>query len=290
MMQKNFTGKQPPKPAWLKRRLPTGPEFEQLQYLLEKRQLHTVCREAGCPNIYECFAGRTATFLILGETCTRNCRFCAIRSGPLSPPDPDEPKRVAKTASDMGLSYVVVTSVTRDDLPDGGAGHFADTIYQIKEGLPDAQIEVLVPDFKGDVRALQTVLDAGPSVLNHNIETVPRLYQTVRPEAIYLRSLELLKNSKAYRPDIPTKSGLMLGIGETDEEIRQTLNDLGSVDCRFLTLGQYLQPSKKHLPVDRYVTPEEFDNWADIAKRMGFRTACGPLVRSSYNAKKLYRE
>jgi lipoyl synthase len=290
-MKRKDTNVSPPKPPWLRKRLPAGADFQKVQHRLEKGQLHTVCQEAHCPNIHECFSHHTATFLILGETCTRNCRFCAISSGPLSPPDPNEPKRVAKTALEMGLTYIVVTSVTRDDLPDGGAGHFADTIYQIKKKIPHAQIEVLIPDFKGDVKALYKVLDAGPSVLNHNIETAPRLYQTVRPEAIYTRSLELLNHAATYRKDIPTKSGLMLGIGETDREIQQTLTALRSVNCQFLTLGQYLQPSKEHLPVDRYVTPDEFINWADVAKGMGFtRVASGPLVRSSYHAKELFLE
>ena len=287
MTTKNIEN-QLPKPPWLKRRLPIAADYEKVRRRLKKGHLHTVCQEANCPNIWECFSHQTATFLILGEKCTRNCRFCAVENGPIGPPDPKEPERVAEAALKMGLTYVVVTSVTRDDLPDGGSTHFANTIEMIKRNIPGAQVEVLIPDFKGDPKALQTVLNAGPSVLNHNIETVPRLYQTVRPEAIYTRSLELLENAVAYRKEIPTKSGIMLGIGETDEEIRQTLVDLRSVNCKFLTLGQYLQPSKEHLPVDRYVTPDEFNDWADAAKQLGFeRVASGPLVRSSYHAKEM---
>lgn len=288
-MQKRDTNISSQKPTWLRKRIQAGADFEKVRQRIEKGQLHTVCQEAHCPNIWECFSHQTATFLILGETCTRTCRFCAINSGQLSAPDPNEPMRVAKTALEMGLTYIVVTSVTRDDLPDGGAGHFADTICHIKKKIPNAQIEVLIPDFKGNVKALHKVLDAGPSLLNHNIETIPRLYQTVRPEAIYTRSLELLKHAADYRTDIPTKSGLMLGIGETDEEILETLRDLRTVNCRYLTIGQYLQPSKEHLPVDRYVTPDEFENWADVAKRLGISSvASGPLVRSSYHAKKMF--
>lgn len=288
MLKKN-TDKPVPKPLWLKRRLPMGANFEKVHRRLKNNQLHTVCQEAHCPNIWECFSQHTATFLILGDICTRNCRFCAVSSGPILPPDPAEPERVAKTVLEMGLTYVVITSVTRDDLPDGGAGQFAKTIHQIKRKMPDVQTEVLIPDFKGDRKALQTVLDAGPNVLNHNLETVPRLYQKVRPEAIYARSLELLSRAAAYREDIPTKSGLMLGLGEKSQEIKNSLQDLRKANCRFLTLGQYLQPSEEHLPVIRYVPPEEFDHWAVVAKEMGFsQVASGPLVRSSYHAKEMF--
>jgi lipoic acid synthetase len=277
------------KPPWLRRRLPSGPVYEKVRRLLNKGHLHTVCQEAKCPNIWECFSHQTATFLIMGPRCTRNCRFCAVEHGPLSPPDPQEPARVAEAAETMNLSYVVVTSVTRDDLSDGGASFFAETITELRKKMPDILIEVLIPDFQGDADALYTVLKAGTDVLNHNIETVPRLYASVRPEAVYERSLNLLKQAQEYSPDIPTKSGLMLGLGETREEIRGTLSDLRNSGCRILTLGQYLQPSKDHLPVERFIPPEEFDGWRDIALEMGFSVAaCGPFVRSSYHAKELF--
>lgn len=278
-----------PKPPWLKRRLPSGPDYEHIRALVSKGQLHTVCQEAKCPNIWECFSSHTATFLILGDRCTRNCRFCAVEHQPTSPPDPLEPVRVAQASQKMGLKYVVITSVTRDDVPDGGAGHFAATIDEIRKRMPDTLIEVLIPDFQGSTQALQKVVEAGPDVLNHNVETVPRLYTTVRPGAVYRRSLELLKSVKAFDAAVPTKSGLMLGLGETSAEIRQTLQDLRRVGCSFLTLGQYLQPTKKHLPVERFVPPEEFDAWRKTAQDMGFsQVASGPFVRSSYHAKELF--
>ncbi|SHE76500.1 lipoic acid synthetase [Desulfacinum infernum DSM 9756] len=278
------------KPAWLRRRLPSDASYQQVRRLLHDGALHTVCQEARCPNQFECFSHRTATFLILGERCTRRCRFCAVEHGPLGPPDPHEPRRVADAAARLGLRYVVITSVTRDDLPDGGAEAFANTIRAVKERIPEALVEVLIPDFQGSRDALHRVLDAAPDVLNHNLETVPRLYDTVRPGARYQRSLELLGRSRRHAPHIPTKSGLMLGLGETDEEIGQTLRDLLDVGCQMLTLGQYLQPSREHLPVDRFVTPEEFQAWKEKALEMGFQeVASGPLVRSSYHAKELYQ-
>ncbi|MGD8970880.1 MAG: lipoyl synthase, partial [Desulfobacterales bacterium] len=277
------------KPPWLTRRLPSGPEYEKIRGLMDRDRLHTVCQEAKCPNIWECFSNRTATFLILGDRCTRSCRFCAVAHGPAEPPDPAEPVRVAQTAEKLGLAYVVITSVTRDDLPDGGAGHFAKTIREIRRRIPEAAIEVLIPDFMGDAAALRTVLEARPQVLNHNIETVPRLYATVRPGAVYARSLELLGRVKTIDASVPTKSGLMLGLGETTAEIRQTLQDLLDVGCRMLTMGQYLQPSKDHLPVARFVPPVEFDQWQQTAFQMGFSdVASGPFVRSSYHAKELF--
>jgi len=277
------------KPSWLRRRLPSDPAYQQVSRLLREGVLHTVCQEARCPNQFECFSHKTATFLILGDRCTRRCRFCAVEHGPSGPPDPGEPQRVADAAARLGLRYVVITSVTRDDLPDGGAEAFARTIRAVKERIPEARVEVLIPDFQGSRDALYRVLDAGPDVLNHNLETVPRLYETVRPGARYDRSLELLDRSRRHAPHIPTKSGLMLGLGETDDEIGQTLRDLLDVGCRMLTLGQYLQPSREHLPVDRFVTPEEFAQWKQRALQMGFQeTASGPLVRSSYHAKELY--
>jgi len=279
------------KPPWLRRRLPSGPVYEQVRSLIKKGHLHTVCQEAKCPNQFECFSSRTATFLIMGSKCTRNCRFCNIETGPDHPPDTGEPVRVAETAAKMKLRYVVVTSVTRDDLPDGGAGLFAATIGEIRKRIPEVLIEVLIPDFKGDEGALKTVVDAGPDVLNHNLETVSRLYATVRPEAVYQRSLDLLQRVNDYDPTLPTKSGLMLGLGETSDEIGRTLSDLYASEGRILTLGQYLQPSRAHLPVSRFVTPEEFDHWRDEAHKIGFtEVASGPFVRSSYHAKALYED
>ena len=278
------------KPPWLKKRLPTGPAYENVKNLIGKDRLHTVCQEAKCPNIWECYSQRTATFLIMGSRCTRNCRFCSVAQGPTGPPDPAEPVRVADAARQMALKYVVITSVTRDDLADGGASYFAKTIIEIRRQIPAALIEVLIPDFQGDAHALRTVVKARPDVLNHNIETVPRLYPLVRPQARYERSLQLLKRVRSFNSKIPTKSGLMLGLGETSAEIRSTLDDLVGVGCRILTLGQYLQPSKAHLPVKRFVPPEEFDQWRQVALEMGFlEVASGPFVRSSYHAKELYQ-
>ncbi|MGO9376079.1 MAG: lipoyl synthase [Syntrophobacteraceae bacterium] len=279
-----------PKPHWLKRRLPTGPDYEQVKSLVKDGGLHTVCQEAKCPNLWECFSCRTATFLILGPRCTRNCRFCAVEHGPLSPPDPGEPARVAEAVHRMGLSYVVITSVTRDDIPDGGAGLFAETIERLRAQIPGVLVEVLIPDFQGDAEALRTVVTARPDVLNHNVETVPRLYPRVRPEAIYRRSLELLRRARDFDPSLAVKSGLMLGLGEFPEEVARTLQDLLDAGCSSLTLGQYLQPSKEHLAVDRYVPPEEFDNWRETALAMGFtRVAAGPFVRSSYHARQMFQ-
>ncbi len=256
------------KPRWLKKRLPTGPAYENVKNLIGRDRLHTVCQEARCPNIWECFSQRTATFLIMGSRCTRDCRFCSVAHGPTGPPDPAEPKRIATAARQMDLKYIVTTSVTRDDLPDGGASYFAETIIEIRRQIPAALIEVLIPDFQGDADALQTVLNARPDVLNHNIETVPRLYSVVRPQARYERSLHLLERVHAAEPKMPTKSGLMLGLGESSAEIRSTLTDLVDVGCRILTLGQYLQPSKAHLPVKRFVPPEEFEQWRQTAIKM----------------------
>jgi lipoyl synthase len=278
-----------PKPPWLRVRFPSGPQYERTRRLLRKGRLHTVCQEACCPNMFECFARRTATFLILGGHCTRACTFCAVKGGPPAPPDPDEPRRVARAAADMQLGYVVVTSVTRDDLPDGGAAHFAATIAALRKRIPGVRVEVLVPDFQGDREALAVVLAAKPDVLNHNVETVPRLYPEVRPQARYGRSLRLLRNAAEQAPRIPTKSGLMLGLGETDDEIRQVLADLRRARCRILTLGQYLQPTAAHHPVARFVPPETFDAWRQAALAMGFaQVASAPFVRSSYQAGSFY--
>ncbi len=277
------------KPDWLKMKLPTGPAYENVRSLIKGGSLHTVCQEARCPNQWECFSCQTATFLIMGSRCTRNCRFCAVEHGPIGPPDSEEPIRIAEAAEKLNLRYVVITSVTRDDLPDGGAGFFAATIAAIRDRIPGALVEVLIPDFQGDPDALNIVLKARPDVLNHNIETVPRLYPGVRPGAIYERSLTLLKRAKALGHGIPVKSGLMLGLGETDEEVRQTLQELYDSGCSMLTLGQYLQPSGGHRPVARYVPPGEFELWKEIALGIGFsQVASGPLVRSSYHAKDLY--
>jgi lipoyl synthase len=277
------------KPDWLKRRLPTGETFNQIREIIEAGRLHTVCQEAKCPNIWECYSHRTATFLIMGERCTRTCRFCAVTSGAPEPLDPQEPARVAEAVQRMGLKYVVITSVTRDDLPDGGAAHFAATIGAVRRRLPQVEIEVLIPDFQGDRAGLETVLAARPDVLNHNLETVPRLYPQVRPQADYHRSIELLARAAEFAPTIPTKSGLMLGLGERPEEIRQTIGDLAAAGCRILTLGQYLQPSPRHLPVEAYVPPEEFEAWRKMALTMGFsEVASAPFVRSSYHAKESF--
>ena len=279
-----------PKPPWLKRPIPSGATYQQIQKLLKRTQLHTVCQEARCPNLGECFSHGTATFLILGDHCTRNCGFCAVAHGPLGPPAPEEPARVAEAVKGMALRHVVVTSVTRDDLPDGGARHFAETIRAIQEKTPHTRVEVLIPDFQGSFSALKTILDAKPHVLNHNIETVPRLYPAVRPGAIYERSLQLLMRVKDLDPSIPTKSGLMLGLGEKPEEVQLTLQDLVQVGCSMLTMGQYLQPSRKHLPVERFIPPEEFDRWRERALHMGFaEVASGPFVRSSYHARELFQ-
>lgn len=278
------------KPDWLKRRLPTGPAFEKVKGMIGRDRLHTVCQEAKCPNIWECFSHKTATFLIMGSRCSRSCRFCSVPEGGLEPPDPDEPKRVARVAREMGLNYVVITSVTRDDLADGGAAIFAETIVETRHQIPAVGVEVLIPDFQGSQEALLTVLRAKPDVLNHNVETVARLYPRVRPQANYRRSLQLIQRAHTCNPDLPTKSGLMLGLGETAAEITQTLEDMRQAGCRILTLGQYLQPSKNHLAVERFIPPEEFEAWRKKGLAMGFaQVASGPFVRSSYHAKELFQ-
>ena len=279
------------KPPWLKRRLPSGPDYEKIRVMIDRGRLHTVCQEANCPNQFECFSAHTATFLIMGSTCTRNCRFCNIEGGSPGPLDPDEPRRVAEAAARMRLRYVVVTSVTRDDLPDGGAVHFAATIEALRREIDAVRVEVLIPDFMGDRAALRTVLDARPDVLNHNMETVHRLYTAVRPQAQYERSLELLSRVKAIAPDIPVKSGIMLGLGETDAEVREVITDVFATGCRMLTIGQYLQPTADHLPVVEFVPPDRFDDWRDFALNLGFeKVASGPFVRSSYHAGAMFHE
>lgn len=256
-----------------------------LKRILREHNLHTVCEEARCPNIGECWGHNTATFLILGDICTRGCRFCAINKGKPGLLDPEEPRNVGLVVRGLGLEHIVVTSVNRDDLPDGGSGHFAKTVFWIKALSPAIRVEVLIPDFKGDRKALQTVVRSGVHVLNHNVETVPRLYKKVRPGSVYQRSLAVLKAAKEMRADILTKSGLMLGVGETFDEVMTTLGDLRGHDCDIVTIGQYLQPSLDQLPVERYVTPGEFQALKVEAEKLGFRhVESGPLVRSSYHA------
>ncbi len=275
-----------PRPAWLVRPAPDPAPVRAMEKRLERLRLATVCQSAHCPNLGECFGRGTATFMILGTRCTRRCRFCAVEKGPPLPVDPDEPGRVARAVRSLGLTHAVVTSVTRDDLADGGTGQFVRTIQHIRSANDSVQVETLVPDFNGSVSALQAVCDARPDVFNHNIETAARLYETVRPGAGYRRSLGVL--SYAAARGLWTKSGLMLGLGETETEIRQTLSDLRRAGCAALTLGQYLAPSRDHVPVARYVSPAEFDEWAETARSLGFEAvAAGPLVRSSYRAEKL---
>lgn len=279
-----------PKPKWLKKRLPTGIDTCDISALIDDQALHTVCQAAKCPNQWECFSNHTATFLIMGDRCTRNCRFCGVEQGPSRLPDPGEPGRVAAAATKMNLTYVVVTSVTRDDLEDGGASFFAETIRALRKKIKNVRVEVLVPDFQGNLQALETVVKAAPDVLNHNIETVPRLYSVARPQADYHQSLDLLKNVRSIDASMPTKSGLMLGLGETDDEIQNVLNDLVHAGCSILTLGQYLQPTKQHLPVKKYVRPEQFEQWRKKALEIGFvEVAAGPFARSSYHAKEVFQ-
>jgi lipoic acid synthetase len=274
-----------PKPEWLKVRAPGSPSYLRLKGLMRELQLHTVCEEAQCPNIGECWSHGTATFMILGDVCTRACSYCAVAHGRPGPVDGTEPARVAEAIRTLDLSYVVITSVDRDDLPDGGASIFADAIRETRERLPACRIEVLIPDFQGNETALRTVLDARPDVLNHNTETVPRLYRTARSGGRYPRTLELLERSRRYAPAIPTKTGLMVGLGEEHEELVQTLRDLREVDCQVLTIGQYLRPSAAHAPMVRYYHPDEFQELKAIALGLGFvHVESGPLVRSSYHA------
>jgi lipoic acid synthetase len=276
------------RPPWLRIRFRQTPELEALHALVEKQRLHTVCQSASCPNLPECWSRGTATFMLGGNHCTRNCRFCDITTARPEPLDPLEPAHVAEAIRALGLRFAVVTAVARDDLPDGGAAHFAATIHATRERAPGCKVEVLIPDFKGSEEALRCVLDADPDVLNHNVETVERLQRRVRPQAKYLRSLQVLATAKRLRPDIPTKTGIMLGLGEQEEEIRQTLLDIRAQGCELLTIGQYVQPSARHLPVERYLTPAEFAAWEEEARRIGFReVASGPLVRSSYRAESL---
>lgn len=273
------------KPAWLKVKARHSPAYEEVDAMLSRLALHTVCQEANCPNRFECYGGKTATFMILGSVCTRNCTFCNVEKGRTEELDGEEPGHIAQAVAELGLRYVVVTSVTRDDLSDGGAKHFADVIRRIRERRPETAVEVLIPDFRGDEAALRTVLNAGPNVLNHNVETVPRLYPDVRPMAIYERSVELLARSKSIAPHVRAKSGLMVGLGETRDEVFNVMRDLRSAGCDFLTIGQYLAPTKNHHPVMEYVNPETFDYYREQAGALGFSAVfAGPLVRSSYHA------
>ncbi len=283
--QKNPDSFGPPKPDWIRVRAGGGFEYAKTLELVEDLKLHTVCQEAACPNIGSCWKRKHAAFMIMGDTCTRACAFCNVATGKPNPLDPDEPEHLAEAAAKMVLKYVIVTSVDRDDLPDGGADHFVRTIKALRTRVPDCVIEILTPDFKNKEGAVEHVARAKPDVFNHNLETVPRLYPAIRPGARYFTSLRLLQQVKEMDPDIFTKSGLMVGLGETKEEIAQVMDDLRAANVDFLTIGQYLQPTPKHARLDRYVTPEEFEEYAALARAKGFLLAsCSPLTRSSYHA------
>jgi lipoic acid synthetase len=272
-------------PEWIKVKAPHGEAFFDTKRLVRDLRLHTVCEEAHCPNVGECWGHKTATFMLLGDVCTRNCAFCAVAHGRPGTVDPYEPVRVAEGVVRLGLRHVVVTSVDRDDLPDGGAGHFARTAEAIKKRVPDCTVEVLVPDFQGDLAAVETVVNAPIDIFNHNTETVPRLYKKVRPGAKYERSLDVLRHARAHRPELLTKTGLMLGLGEEQAEVHAVFRDIAETGCNILTLGQYLRPSSSQLPVERYLSPAEFSALRQEALQFGFRhVESGPLVRSSYHA------
>ena len=278
------------KPEWLKSRISSA-QTVQIANMLRRLGLNSVCEGANCPNMGECFKKKTVTFMILGSVCTRNCAFCAVPNGIPQPVDPDEPRNVAAAAEKLGLLHTVVTSVTRDDLADGGAEQFAQTVRALKNVLPDSTVEVLIPDFKGTLDSLITVIEAGPDIINHNIETVPSLYKTIRPAAVYERSLALLSNVKKHAQGIYSKTGIMVGLGETQEEVLGVMDDLVAVGCDMLTIGQYLQPSKNHPPVIEFVHPSQFDRYKEIGLQKGFKfIASGPLVRSSYNAAESIKE
>ena len=286
----NSPGASPRLPSWLKVKGPAGEAFAGTAREVAGLGLRTVCRQARCPNMAECFGRGVATFLIMGATCTRACAFCNIAPGHPEALDPEEPVRVAQAAARLGLGHVVVTSVTRDDLPDGGAQHFAATVRAVKREIPQASVEVLIPDFKGCGQALRVVLEAAPDVLNHNLETVPELYSTVRPQAVYARSLELLARVKGFGRGILAKSGFMLGLGETRPQVERVLKDLAALGCDMVTVGQYLRPSRKNPAVVRYAPPEEFEEVAGLGEGLGIaRMYCGPLVRSSHHAETLLR-
>ncbi len=275
-------------PAFARKKYNIG-ELADVKAKLRELGLHTVCESARCPNIGECFRKPTATFMILGEICTRRCGFCSVKKGAAKPPDPVEPANIAIAAGKLALRHAVITSVTRDDLPDGGAGQFEAVIRILKKEFPQMVVEVLTPDFGGDETALRKVVLAGPHIFNHNLETVPRLYSRVRPQAVYERSLDVLKTAKMMRPEMYTKSGIMAGLGETEDEVVSVMRDLRSAGCDLLTIGQYLRPSKENLPVFEYVSPEAFERYADAGRRMGFLSvASAPFVRSSYNAEEVF--
>jgi lipoic acid synthetase len=286
-----MTSPRPRKPDWLKVRFPAGPDFARIDRMHREQGLHSVCRSAACPNQGECWSQGTATFMILGDRCSRDCRFCNVAHGPSGPPDPQEPQAVASAVAELKLRHAVITAVTRDDLADGGAGHFAAVTAALRAAAPQCRVELLIPDLGGDREALRAVFADPPDVLGHNLETVPRLYPLARAGADYRRSVELLAAARDLAPAVPTKSGLMLGLGETGEELRAVFADLRAAGVAMLTLGQYLQPTPAHLPVARFVPPEEFAAWRAAALRLGFtRVAAGPLVRSSYHAAELYEE
>ncbi|HYO62171.1 MAG TPA: lipoyl synthase [Pyrinomonadaceae bacterium] len=279
-----------PKPEWLKVRIGDPTNQNHVLRLIEGLNLHTVCQEARCPNIFECWSDRTATFMLGGDTCTRHCGFCAVNKGRPEPLDPEEPRHVAEAVRHLNLAHAVITSVNRDDLADGGAAHWAETIRQVRAANPDCKIEVLIPDFNGDEAALNTVLDARPDVLNLNTETIARLYRRVRPDAVYQQTLTLLRRAADRRdreqPNMLTKSGIMVGLGETFDEVVELMRDLRSASCDIMTIGQYLQPHARRLPVERYVTPEEFARWREVGAELGFRhVESSPLTRSSYHAR-----
>jgi len=272
------------KPEWLKKRMNMA-AVEEMETMLRSLSLNTVCEGANCPNRGECFQNKTATFMILGDTCTRDCRFCDVPCGPPPPIDPAEPKNLATAAAQLGLKHTVVTSVTRDDLQDGGAAHFAAVVRALKAKMPASTVEVLIPDFQGNKSALQTVIDARPEIINHNIETVPSRYSAVRPQASYTRSLALLARIKTMATGIYSKTGLMVGLGETSEQVLAVMDDLIAIGCDLLTIGQYLRPSKEHIEITEYITPAQFDEYKRIGMQKGFKhIASGPFVRSSYNA------
>lgn len=273
------------KPEWLRVRWADGPNRETVEAILEKLNLNTVCREANCPNYRECFSRKTATFMIMGTNCTRNCRFCNVHYDRPQRLNPEEPKNVALAVKELGLKYAVITSVTRDDLPDGGAEHFAETIKKIKRAAPETAIEALIPDFGGIAGSLKTVAEASPAVISHNMETVKSLYADVRPQAGYKRSLELISNIKRFNPEVRSKSGIMVGLGETMGQVHELFDDLREAGCEFLTIGQYLAPTKQHIPVREYIDPAQFEVYGAAARQKGFEfVASAPLARSSFRA------
>ncbi|MGC9384929.1 MAG: lipoyl synthase [Kosmotogaceae bacterium] len=274
------------KPEWLRKRNPPNIMMRETKKILKKFELHSVCQSARCPNIAECFSNKTATFMILGDICTRNCRFCAVKNGTPGPINKNEPENIRKAVEELGLKHVVITSVTRNDLPDGGASQFIRSIHEIRKMDPNIVVEILTPDFKMDKKVIKNLVDAKPNIFNHNVETVPRLYSKVRPQAIYQRSLDLLEYVKKLDNKIYTKSGIMLGLGETEDEVIQVMKDLREINCNILTIGQYLQPTKNHLEVEEYIVPEKFDKYKKIGEELGFDyTASAPFVRSSFNAR-----